>query len=740
MSLIELKKVSKFYYNKNNITSGFSKLSLDLNLGEFVAITGESGSGKSTLLNVISGLDSYNDGEMFINGQETSHYTEIDYEIYRKKYVSNIFQNFNLINSYTVYQNVELVLLLNGYRKSKIKKKVLKVIDQVGLTKYKNTKASKLSGGQKQRVAIARALIKETPIIVADEPTGNLDTKSASEIINLLSSLRKDRLIIIVTHNYEQVSNYVTRKITMSDGKIVQDKKLKQTESNNINYFNFKEMNIPSKIRLAIRNTFNIKIKFLLLLVSYIILIFMLFFSYSSVVKINNEAKNYSGTNQVISKSSKDRIIINKVDKTYFTDGDYLDIEKISNIKKIEKDDLILGKKIDLSDEPNYNFYFYNTVFDYNTYVKKVDYGTLPSKENEIVIKGSKKRPYLSKQKDSLLKGTYQLFYGDDVIKDIKITGIIYDNNSIDYKFYLSNYLIDRIKFYYSKKNSKFEITLNNRIYKEGDIGTLIINNNIPVGNVIIDEEKNIYCEKENCINSKINYNSKNLYYTINKTFNVINVYNEENFEKLTGLKSNYYKAYTNSVFINEKDYNSLFDIKPYQSSIYVKDMEKIRDTVIELNNKGYNTYPIIDTLYVDNYTVQDLKLIKIFKIILFIIYDVVFFFISYMVIKMILKSRNKYYSILRILGATKKTIKKLLIYETINNINVAYFIFISFLILCNKNIIKISYVRKIIKLFVLRDYVVVYFVLLLMSLLISIKYSKKLFKDTALETYRQEI
>ena len=168
--------------------------------------------------------------------------------------------------------------------------------------------------------------------------------------------------------------------------------------------------------------------------------------------------------------------------------------------------------------------------------------------------------------------------------------------------------------------------------------------------------------------------------------------------------------------------------------------MEKIRDTVIELNNKGYNTYPIIDTLYVDNYTVQDLKLIKIFKIILFIIYDVVFFFISYMVIKMILKSRNKYYSILRILGATKKTIKKLLIYETINNINVAYFIFISFLILCNKNIIKISYVRKIIKLFVLRDYVVVYFVLLLMSLLISIKYSKKLFKDTALETYRQEI
>ena len=121
--MLKLKNVSKFYYNKGIIASGITKINLELKMGEFVAITGESGSGKSTLLNVISGLDSYEEGEMYINGKETSHYTEKDFEDYRRKYIANIFQNFNLVNSYTVYQNVELALLLNGYKKRQIKQK-----------------------------------------------------------------------------------------------------------------------------------------------------------------------------------------------------------------------------------------------------------------------------------------------------------------------------------------------------------------------------------------------------------------------------------------------------------------------------------------------------------------------------------------------------------------------------------------------------------------------------------------
>ena len=169
--MLKLSNVSKFYYSKGVIAAGFSKVNLEFKIGEFVAITGESGSGKSTLLNVISGLDTYEEGEMYINGEETSHYSEKDFENFRRKYISNIFQTFNLINSYTVYQNIELVLLLNGYKKRKIKKKVLELIKKVDLYNFRNTKVSKLSGGQKQRVAIARALAKETPVIIADEPT-----------------------------------------------------------------------------------------------------------------------------------------------------------------------------------------------------------------------------------------------------------------------------------------------------------------------------------------------------------------------------------------------------------------------------------------------------------------------------------------------------------------------------------------------------------------------------------------
>src|SRR5574344_874752 len=162
-NIIKFKNVSKFYYSKGVIASGFSKINLDFKLGEFVAITGESGSGKSTLLNVISGLDSYEEGELYINGEETSHYTDKDFEDYRRKYIANIFQNFNLVNSYTVYQNIELVLLINGFKKHEVKNKILNLIKEVDLYKYKNTKVSKLSGGQKQRVAIARALAKDTP-------------------------------------------------------------------------------------------------------------------------------------------------------------------------------------------------------------------------------------------------------------------------------------------------------------------------------------------------------------------------------------------------------------------------------------------------------------------------------------------------------------------------------------------------------------------------------------------------
>ena len=225
--MIELHKVSKFYTNKETVSTGFTKVDLNLDMGEFVAITGESGSGKSTLLNVISGLDSYEEGELYVAGEDTSAFRTEDYERYRKTYIGNIFQDFNLVNSYTVYQNIELSMLLCGIDKEEQKRKIPEYIALVGMEKYTKTKASRLSGGQKQRVAIARALAKNAPIIVADEPTGNLDSASAASVMETLHRIAKDKLVVIVTHNYEQAEPYVTRKITMHDGRIIEDKSIR---------------------------------------------------------------------------------------------------------------------------------------------------------------------------------------------------------------------------------------------------------------------------------------------------------------------------------------------------------------------------------------------------------------------------------------------------------------------------------------------------------------------------------
>ena len=311
-----MRKVSKYYAGEDTVSMGFSRIDLNLDIGEFVAITGESGSGKSTLLNVISGLDTYEEGEMFVCGEDTTAYGTEDYEHYRKTYIGNIFQDFNLINSYTVYQNIEVVMLLSGRKKRECKQRILELLELVGLSEYRRTKVSRLSGGQKQRVAIARALAKDAPIIVADEPTGNPDI-----VMETLSKISDDKLVIIVTHNYEQAEPYVTRKITMHDGKIIEDKhvasragalayddladyaeettatddvervgRVERAAANKGNRVVRKETPKPrkmrkfSELRLGLRNTFNLPAKFLLLFIVYFCF-WVILFSYAQNTK-----------------------------------------------------------------------------------------------------------------------------------------------------------------------------------------------------------------------------------------------------------------------------------------------------------------------------------------------------------------------------------------------------------------------------------------------------------------------
>ncbi len=230
MALLTLRDIGKIYVSEGAVAVGIRGVNLSFDKGEFVAVTGKSGSGKSTLLNIISGMDSYEEGELYIEGQSTSHYLQKEWEEYREKYISFIFQDYNIIESFTVLENVELALMHIEDKKAR-RKRALELLSRVGMSSHIKQKGSRLSGGQKQRTVIARALAKDSPIILADEPTGNLDSATSKEIIALLREVSRDKLLIIVTHNFEQVENCATRHIRVFDGAIESDHVLSPKEA-----------------------------------------------------------------------------------------------------------------------------------------------------------------------------------------------------------------------------------------------------------------------------------------------------------------------------------------------------------------------------------------------------------------------------------------------------------------------------------------------------------------------------
>lgn len=221
--MLQIKNICKKYKTGNLIQEALNDVSLNLRDNEFVAILGPSGSGKTTLLNIIGGLDRYDKGDLIINDVSTKKYKDKDWDSYRNHTIGFVFQSYNLIGHQTILANVELALTISGVSKGKRKEMALKALNSVGLKEQAHKKPNQLSGGQMQRVAIARALVNDPDIILADEPTGALDTKTSVDVMELLKEVAKDRLVVMVTHNPELASNYATRIVNLKDGKIITD-------------------------------------------------------------------------------------------------------------------------------------------------------------------------------------------------------------------------------------------------------------------------------------------------------------------------------------------------------------------------------------------------------------------------------------------------------------------------------------------------------------------------------------
>lgn len=832
--MIELKKASKFYSNKDTVSTGFSRVDLMLDIGEFVAITGESGSGKSTLLNVISGLDTYEEGEMYVAGQDTSAFQVEDYEAYRKKYIGNIFQDFNLVNSYTVYQNIELVMLISGKRKNECKEKIEELIDLVGLSEFKNAKVSKLSGGQKQRVAIARALAKDAPIIVADEPTGNLDSKSADLVIKTLKKVSRSKLVIIVTHNYEQVEEYITRKITMHDGKIIEDRKLKTSQDmrdmsegfssyldldsasssgasnsetpnsgaqssevlnsdvlnseasgsasdaptseasnlegrrtrrqikrrqidneskRNQDSVEIKSMNFGSQLNLGIRNTFNIFSKFMLLLIVYLFISTAVTNQYAST-KASITDMDKIGYNQYFADLRRNRVIVTKEDGTYFTPEEVKEIEKNELVDHVVNNDIQLDT---LGAIPTEEAYINGPVRTYTDDEKiNVKYGKLPENDNEVMIvvynDSYQARAIKKSAKDMIGKEHYLdgVNEGEELLTSkVKIVGIAFTNrdknasqdsfetgrlyvNSNTNKIITSRMLARQSGLLMDYNGKKQEI----RAGEGSDL--LRPSANVSKGKAYIFESHAGYYKNGEALYKPLNITSNGLHETNNLNLTVGKVVNSENAKKALGIEKDFFEEASTHIYINEDDYYDLYSNENYQVSAFAKNEKDVKELSDSLSKSGYKVLPIKESLTNPDRIVY--FVLRLLQLAIFMAMIIVLFFISYAVIRLIMKSRNTYYSTLRILGAKRNNASNIMKIELIAMAMISYVLNIIFVLLVNKDILKIPILKNNLSYISPLDFIILLAILIILSLLIARRYSRKMFSKSAMNAYREEI
>ena len=768
--MLKLKNVSKFYYSHGVVTSGFTKVNLELERGEFVAITGESGSGKSTLLNVISGLDTYEEGEMYINGEETSAYSNADFENYRRKYIANIYQSFNLINSYTVYQNVEMVLLLSRMKRKERRAKIFDILKKVGLYEFRHQRASRLSGGQKQRVAIARALVKDTPIIVADEPTGNLDTESAANIVKLLSELASDRLVVVVTHNYDQVEPYVTRKVTMHDGRITEDLIIRrlgkdtptegieediqevpkakeapkaQTEERERR----RHLNIFSRTRLGIRNTFNLIPKFLLLL-------FIFFFVSAAVTALyanlrrSDHDMHMQGYNYYFNNTDEDRIIIKKADKSPISEEDFEALAAMDNVKSIFRDDSLLDNQVSLQCDDNEKWYYFGGyLVDVNNMELKdedLTWGRMPIEPNEVVVVGPK--DYYNNNEEvvnDIFGCKFQLWLNngsatDAVSRDIVVSGFLFkEMDNWEFSFGVYPEVFEMVKRGINSNYSKTKVAVAGQEF-ESDPWSMnnkvVPSNRVGRGGAIVSSDWNYFWEWQWAPGQSFKVTVSNLYYTDSKWFTISAIYYQWNFTEKTGYSD--YNWNNGVILVNPQDYDEFFDKDCYQSSVFVNDPEKVRGTLAELKEMGYEPMYVQDALLNPDRTWMVMN--DIFNTLWSTGLVVVLFFISYFIVKLIMRSRNVYYATVRMLGGSAPDCRSLIRIELLIVLNLAFFLMLGALYAAHLGYYHFDFIDVILKYLKLKDYVILYVVLNLMSLIISARYSRQLFKTSAMNVYKE--
>lgn len=758
--MIKLVNISKYYNSNNVIALGLRKVSLELHVNEFVVIVGESGSGKTTLLNVISGIDSYEDGEMYINGEETSYYSVVEMENYRKKYIAFVFQNYNLIDSYTVLQNVEAPLILSGFPKEKIRSRALEIIERVGLTKHIHHKATKLSGGQKQRVVIARALAKDCPIIAADEPTGNLDSVSARQILELLHEISKEKLVIMVTHDFEQVKEFATRRIRIFDGEIVEDQDVVKVEKKDLPRIPDEEKRIKfvEFIKMAIRNLISVPKKSLLMILVFSFFAFFVALTYGSFnVTISDVSYNY---NYYFQNTSISRMIVRKADKTAFTQADLNQLTNLDKVQTAIPFDYLLDKQFTLTSE-------YNAADPYNTIYldclmlptsvledeTQLFAGRLPLDSTEIVIALSGDR---LDELDDYLDQTFRegYFYDENLatIPTYTIVGVV--NVAEIYMDLRNSYsgayaLFDDETFvsksyqayfnYVSRMTFSGEDENHDAVDFSGNIGyyQVMIDDTLPDGLMImpayfyeIDCDSVTFCEATGTLGLRDFYQDTEIdNFTIRYGQSILTEWDYKN--EFIRLNSNTLEA----IIYDEIYQVSVIANTDLNVNTLVNEINRIDKTLLTSKYKVFYPY---DSNTSDEFTGLLLLLQTIGMILLLVVTVLGSTLITYVIFKAIINTKLHDYAIFRTIGANQNMIQYFIYLENLFVVGVSFVLFIG-VTLFLKTQSNVGGFFYSLKGYTFIDFVVLFVLQLIMSLIISRKYCRRVFTESVNRVLKAE-
>lgn len=680
--MLELKKIKKTYNAGGLKQNALNSVSIKFRKSEFVCILGPSGSGKTTLLNVLGGLDNYDDGDLIINGKSTKNFGCKDWDEYRNNVIGFIFQNYNLIGHISVLANVELSLKLSNVPKKERKKRALEVLEKVGLKNHIYKKPNELSGGQMQRVAIARSLVNDPEIILADEPTGALDTKTSKDIMDLIKKVSDGKLVIMVTHNETLAKEYATRIINLEDGKITGDTNPydeKEVEKKDYKFRKTK-MSFKEALLLSLNNILTKKGRTLLTAfassIGIIGIALILALSNGFDKKVNEYEKGImSAMPIIISKESMN-----------------MDEETISNLKGENKteypsEEYVMSKKDDMDLMTRTN----NLTKDYIDYIMKTPkeyaYGVtfysarsfnIINEDKELIDSskvnlGSVPYSFDKTAPNQVLEAYYDVLKGRMPQSRDELVLIVNAYNEVDENVLKALGLDEKEKISFDEiLNSTLKIVPNDSLYKEYN-GLFIKNNNMNelyensinlrvVGIIRAGEQFPAFVQNSSlCYTSEFNY----YYINLNENSKIVKEQRKRDYNILTGMPFD--ESMTKETFLSYLGADEL----PMMIYLYPKDFESKDDLLKYLDDYNTNLKEEDKIVYIDqaemisNMSGSIMSAITIvlvaFSSISLVVSSIMIGIITYISVL----ERTKEIGVLRSLGARKKDITRVFNAET---------------------------------------------------------------------------